>query len=240
MNLLLKTILIIHVTAGFLALLVGIVPMVVKKGSRLHKTTGLVFYWCMAVVCVTAVYLVFFKPSTLFLLFIAILSFYFCFSGRRILRLKKSQNQFTPTDQVAAWLALGASVVMFGLGVQAVVGWFTAGSISIFGMLYFFFAGILFTNARYDVNLFRTPEKARYCKMEWFFGHITRMCGSYIATLTAFATVNTRFLPDHHFIVDLAAWMLPGIIGGILIGRTVRYYLQKFNVRTHVRTADVA
>lgn len=229
MNLLLKLMLIVHITAGFLALLVGVVPMVSKKGGRLHKLTGLVFYWCMAAVCLTAVYLVFFKPSTLFLLFIAILSFYFCFSGRRILRLKRSQNRLTRTDQLAAYGALGASLVMFGLGVQAVVGWFSTGSISTFGMLYFFFAGLLFSNALYDVRLFHNPEKARYGKMEWFFGHISRMCGSYIATLTAFAVVNTRYLPDHHFMIDIAAWVLPGVIGGILIGRTIRYYMQKFN-----------
>lgn len=35
------------------------------------------------------------------------------------------------------------------------------------------------------------------------------MCGSYIATLTAFATVNARYLPDHRFMVDIAAWTLP-------------------------------
>ena len=239
MSILLKIMLVIHVAAGFIALLAGIVPMVTEKGNRLHKRSGLIFYWCMAVVCLTAVYLVFFKPSTIFLLFIAILSFYFCFSGRRILRLKKSQNQFTLTDRVAAYLALGASVVMFGLGVQAVIALFTKGNIAIFGLLYFFFAGILFTNARYDVNLFRHPEKARHGKMEWFFGHIARMCGSYIATLTAFATVNTRYLPEHHFLVDLAAWVLPGLIGGLLIGRTIRYYQQKFK-RDQATTRTVA
>lgn len=227
MNFLVKITLIVHVAAGFLALLVGLVPMLAKKGTRLHKVTGLIFYWCMAIVCVTAVYLVFFKPSTLFLLFIAILSFYFCFTGRRMLRLKKSQHAFTLTDRVAAYLALGASVAMAGLGVQAVVEFFTTGSLSVFGLLYFFFAGILFSNARYDVMLTRHPEKARDGKKEWFYGHITRMSGSYIATVTAFATVNTRYLPNHHFLVDIAAWTLPGIIGGMLIGCTIRYYKEK-------------
>ncbi|GAB3246382.1 hypothetical protein GCM10027347_01200 [Larkinella harenae] len=233
MNTLVKLILIIHIAAGFLALLVGLVPMITKKGNRLHKVTGLIFYWCMALVCLTAVYLVFFKPSTVFLLFIAILSFYFCFSGRRILRLKKAPYQFTLVDQVAAYLALGASLVMAGLGVQSVVNWLNTGHLSLFGLLYFFFAGILFSNARYDVRLFRNPEKARDGKMEWFYGHITRMSGSYIATVTAFATVNTRYLPEHHFLIDMAAWTLPGIVGGMLIGRTIRYYKEKATVRTH-------
>ncbi|MFD1142725.1 DUF2306 domain-containing protein [Larkinella insperata] len=227
MNLLLKITLIVHIAAGFLALLVGLVPMLAKKGTRLHKLAGLLFYWCMATVCLTAVYLVFFKPSTLFLLFIAILSFYFCFTGRRILRLKKTQNRLTLTDRVAAYLALGSSLMMAGLGVQAVIGWMNTGNLSMFGLLYFFFAGILFSNARYDVRLIHNPEAARNGKMEWFYGHISRMSGSYIATATAFATVNTRYLPHHHYLVDIAAWTLPGIIGGMLIGRTIRYYKEK-------------
>lgn len=229
MSIFVKIMLFIHIAAGFLALLVGVVPMVTKKGNRLHKVTGLIFYWCMAIICLTAVYLVFFKPSTLFLLFIAILSFYFCFTGRRILRMKKPHAQFTRTDHIAAYGALGASLMMAGLGVQAVVNWLNTGNLSMFGILYFFFAGILFSNARYDVLLLRHPEKARNGKMEWFYGHITRMSGSYIATITAFATVNTRYLPTHHFLIDLAAWTLPGIIGGILIGRTIRYYKEKSN-----------
>ncbi|MFC5411306.1 DUF2306 domain-containing protein [Larkinella bovis] len=227
MNLLVKLTLMLHIAAGFLALFVGLVPMLTKKGNRLHTVSGRIFYWCMGAVCLTAIYLVFFKPSTVFLLFIALLSFYFCFTGRRILRLKKSKVPFSRTDQVVAYLALGSSLVMAGLGVQAVMHWFSTGTLSVFGLLYFFFAGLLFANARYDIILFRHPEKARNGKMEWFYGHITRMSGSYIATVTAFMTVNTRFLPVHHFLVDLAAWTLPGLIGGILIGRTIRYYKEK-------------
>lgn len=228
MSVLVKIMLVIHIAAGFTAMVVGIVPMIAKKGGRTHNLAGKVFYWCMAVVCLTALYLVFFKPSSLFLLFIALFSFYMCFTGRRILRLKKSKNQPTALDHWAAYLALGAALVMFGLGVQNVVKIFTTGTIAVFGMLYFFFAGILFSQARYDIVHFRNPEKRKHGNMEWFFGHITRMVGSYIATVTAFATVNTRNLPIEAWWIDIAAWTLPGIIGGMLIGRWVAYYKKKF------------
>ncbi|WP_234736178.1 DUF2306 domain-containing protein [Tellurirhabdus bombi] len=228
MSVLVKIMLVIHIAAGFTALLVGIIPMIAKKGGRVHNRAGNIFYWCMAVVCLTALYLVFFKPSSLFLLFIAIFSFYMCFTGRRVLRLKKAVNQPTALDHWAAYLALGAALIMFGLGVQNVIKIFTTGSIAVFGLLYFFFAGILFSHARYDIVHFRNPDKRRHGNMEWFFGHITRMVGSYIATITAFATVNTRYLPIENLWVDIAAWTLPGIVGGMLIGRWIAYYKKKF------------
>ncbi|GAA4411272.1 hypothetical protein GCM10023187_36860 [Nibrella viscosa] len=239
MDLLVKSMLIAHVAAGFTALVVGIVPMIAKKGSRLHNRTGLVFYWCMAIVCITAVYLVFFKPSSLFLLFIAILSFYFCFSGRRMLRLKSPNGQPTRTDRLAAWLAVGAAMTMIGLGGYNLYGLYT-GTFSVFGTLYIFFGFLLLGNARYDVVRFRNPAKAKYGRMEWFFGHITRMVGSYIATLTAFATVNTRYIPHQSIWVDLAAWTLPGIIGGMLIARWIIYYKAKFAEKSVITSPVVS
>ena len=46
--------------------------------------------------------------------------------------------------------------------------------------------------------------------------HIGRMTGAYIAAFTAFLVINNTFLPQ------VLAWSLPGIIGGIFIGRTLR------------------
>jgi uncharacterized membrane protein YfcA len=42
------------------------------------------------------------------------------------------------------------------------------------------------------------------------------MTGAYIAAFTAFLVINNTFLPP------VLAWSLPGIIGGIFIGRTLR------------------
>jgi hypothetical protein len=49
------------------------------------------------------------------------------------------------------------------------------------------------------------------------------MGGSYISAVTAFVVVNIQ-LPQFQWVL----WILPGIIGGILIGRTIRKYKVQF------------
>jgi hypothetical protein len=48
------------------------------------------------------------------------------------------------------------------------------------------------------------------------------MGGSYIATVTAFLVVNNKGL-----VPDLMAWIAPGVIGGIVIGRVTKAYKKK-------------
>ena len=55
-----------HIAAGFTALLVGSIPIFVEKGNRLHRQSGLVFYWAMAFVSVSAFWLVAFKNANPF------------------------------------------------------------------------------------------------------------------------------------------------------------------------------
>ena len=48
------------------------------------------------------------------------------------------------------------------------------------------------------------------------------MGGAYIATVTAFLVVN-----NPPYIPGLVVWIAPGAIGGMMIGRTRRYYMEK-------------
>jgi hypothetical protein len=64
------------------------------------------------------------------------------------------------------------------------------------------------------------PVPLRY----WFQNHISRMGGSYIATVTAFLVVN-----NPPYIPGLVVWIAPGVIGGVVIARTRRYYANKFS-----------
>ena len=68
-------------------------------------------------------------------------------------------------------------------------------------------------------------------KMHWFFQHFTRMGGSYIATFTAALVTNiNRIVPGSapEWVIT-AGWIVPSIVGGVLISRTVRYYKQKYS-----------
>jgi hypothetical protein len=66
----------------------------------------------------------------------------------------------------------------------------------------------------------------------WFFGHLQRMGGAYIATTTALASVNATFL------LEIARWLVPGAIGGAVIWYLSRRYERRFGVPERVEPAD--
>ena len=223
MTSLVTSILILHVAAGTTALLVGLVPMFSQKGSKLHNRTGLVYVWCMIIVAITALLVCVLKPFgmlRLFLTGIAVMSFYLCMTGWRITKQKKSGP--TKADKILAYVTLVVSIAMMGFGAYLLTG-----GLSPFAFLFPLFGFLTFRNALYDIKSFgKTPEK-----MHWFYHHITRMGGSYIATFTAFLVNNVyRMLPeDAPAWMGTISWIAPGLVGGILIGRTIKYYRQKFN-----------
>ncbi len=57
----------------------------------------------------------------------------------------------------------------------------------------------------------------------WFQNHISRMGGSYVATVMAFLVVN-----NPPFIPSLVVWIAPGIIVGFIIARTRKFYMDQF------------
>jgi uncharacterized membrane protein len=230
MKTLILVLLIIHVSAGSTALIVGLFPMFSKKGSRLHNRTGLVYVYCMIIVAVTALLLCGlqpFKMLRLFLTGIAVLSFYLCITGWRATKQKKSGP--TQVDKLLTYITLAVSIAMLGFGAYLL----TSGP-SIFAILFTVFGFLTFKNAWYDHRSFG----ARPEKMHWFYHHITRMGGSYIATFTAFLVNNMyRMLPSTApSWIESVGWIAPAIVGAVLIGRTVRYYRKKFD-RTNASLA---
>lgn len=224
---------ILHVAVGFLALAIGLVPMLSKKGSRLHNTTGLVYYWSMVVVAVSAVGLVLVSPITdgrLFLTGIAVFSFYLCFTGKRSLKQRDNEPVRWYDWGVSGMMAT-AAVAMVVYGLYHLSALWNRGQFESIGLLFVVFGFFSGTNARYDFKKYLSSEKSKYGNREWFFVHIERMGGSYIATFTAFALVNIRYIfPDASVAVNIATWIMPGIIGGLFIGRAVRFYLTKFKM----------
>lgn len=223
MEMLVKLFLITHIAAGTTALLVGLIPMLAKKGGRLHNRAGRIYVYCMIIVAASAVLLCVSQPFKLFRLFlagIAVFSFYLSFTGWRATKQKKTSP--TLGDQLLTYVTLVVSVGMIGFG-----GWLISQSSSFLSILFTFF-GIL-------TLIFATQDFRRIGKkpapQHWFFQHITRMGGSYISAFTAFIVVNTGRIvangaPEW---IGLAGWIAPSVIGGMLISRTVRYYKQKFS-----------
>ncbi len=222
-----------HVAVGFLALAVGLVPMLSKKGSRLHNTTGLIYYWSMVLVAISAVGLVLISPLTdgrLFLTGIAVFSFYLCFTGRRSLQ-QRDEEPVRWYDWGISGLMAATSIAMIGYGVYHLSTLLAKGQFESIGVLFLVFGIFSGSNARYDFKKYLLPHAAKYGSREWLFVHIERMGGSYIATFTAFALVNIRYIfPDAPAGIYIATWIMPGLIGGLFIGRAVRFYLAKFKM----------
>lgn len=227
MKTLLLLLLITHIATGFTALLIGLIPMFSKKGSRLHNRAGLVYVYCMITVAITALLLCGlqpFKMMRLFLTGIAVFSFYLCFTGWRA--TKNKQGQVTPLDTLITYGALLVGVAMVCFGIYLL----TQGGLSFMPIVFTFFGALTGQFAGQDIRQQQQPT----LKMSWYFQHFTRMGGSYIATFTAAMVTNApRLLPANApEWTSTLIWIAPSILGGMLIGRTVRYYKQKFAAKS--------
>ena len=223
MKTLLALLLITHVTAGFIALLVGLLPMFARKGSRLHNRAGLVYVCCMITVAITALLLCGLQPvkmGRLFLTGIAIFSFYLCFTGWRATKNKQGiQTQFDKTLTYST-LLVGVTMVCFGTYLLTQRGF------SFMPIVFCFFG---FLTGRFAWQDYR-QQQLPTLKMSWYFQHFTRMGGSYIATFTAAVVTNaSRIVPANapEWTATLI-WIAPSVLGSVLIARTVIYYKRKF------------
>jgi uncharacterized membrane protein len=210
--LLFKIFLALHIAGGTTALLAGAAAMIAPKGKRAHSFAGQTYFWAMAAVCASAVVMCFLRPQQ-FLFYVAIFSFYLAFTGRRMTERKQLGDKAEVQDWTAAVLAAlggGALIVrgVWSLALGESFGWVNV----VFGALCLGFS------LRDMVSFVHPPQEKTY----WFFTHLTRMLAAYIATFTAFAVVNVKFLPA------LAVWLLPTVVGSIGIAVWTRYYRQKF------------
>jgi Predicted membrane protein (DUF2306) len=205
----------LHIVAGYIALVVGPGALLTHKGGLWHRRWGKIYYWAMAGVALSAVVLSLYRPN-LFLLLLAVFSFYQAFSGYRVLsrKLPHLGQRATPLDWAAAASTLAGSVA---LAVYGLVGWHSSTTFCIVPVIFGALGSVL---AGQDVRSFRRPATA---KQAWWFGHMGRMLGAYIATVSALSVVNFAFLPP------LIRWLWPTAIGvpGIFIW--ISYYRRQFN-----------
>jgi hypothetical protein len=206
-----RSILVVHIFFGMLALFVAPAAMIAHKGGLWHRRWGKVFFWAMAVVALSAVLLSVLRPQ-LFLPMVAVFSFYLAFTGYRVLYRKSPQHLAGTLDWVGAGLMLlgGAGLLCYGAFLVRT---------SSFGTVAITFGTVGLLLAISDVRAFRNPSSD---KRAWWFTHMRRMMAAYIATVTAFSAVNFQFLPP------VARWLWPSVAGTLGILTWVRYYQRKF------------
>jgi uncharacterized membrane protein len=206
----------IHILAGTVALVVAPIALLTLKGGPTHRRWGKVYFWAMAVVAATALVVGYWR-SLLFLMLIAVFSFYFALSGYRVLYRKRPDlgQRASSLDWTAAGIALAASAVLIALGfIQPTPTFQRLSTVAkVFGFVGLIIAGL-------DVWQFLSPPED---KRAWWYKHMANMIGSYIAVVSAFSVVNFLFLPT------TLRWLWPTMIGTPAIAIWISYYKRRFN-----------
>lgn len=186
--------LVLHVAAGFAALVAGLVAMLSRKGGPAHIRAGRMFYGGMMVAGATACVLAYLRPNA-FLFLIGVMSLYLVHAGRRAVAAGAPDWR----DHGAAIAMLLAGAVMVVLGALGVAGIEVLPLPAGLAVVLVVFGGIGAALSAADLRAFRRD-------LSWsdkVARHLQRMTGAYIATTTAFIVVNGSFLPP------LVRWLGP-------------------------------
>jgi uncharacterized membrane protein len=209
----------VHITAGASAFLMAPIALVTAKGGKQHKRWGMVYLWSMGTVAATAVPMAFFFPVR-FLALVAVFSFYFAFSGYRVLRLKELSRggSAEPIDWIAGAVTFATSALL------AWLSWFRPASIEVLPVVGVIFGLIGMRGSAVQLlSYVRKPKE----KMFWWYTHLGNMIGSYIAAWSAFSVVTlTRVIGNHWYV-----WLWPVMVGVPAIAATIAYYKRKFTPR---------
>lgn len=195
-----------HAAFGGIALVCGGIALSTKKGYKLHKKSGKLFYYAMLISAILALIISLlpnhFSP---FLFCIGVFSAYLIISGYRSLRLKRSNINLN-ADKFLAGLMILTGLAMVGYPILL------EGEVNVVLFVFGIF-GIVFGIR--DLLMFRKPKSMR---KNWLNRHLGNMTGGYIAAVTAFFVVND-ILPG------LFSWFTPTVIGSIYIS----YWIRKLN-----------
>jgi uncharacterized membrane protein len=200
----------VHVFAGIIALISGSLSMFNRKGGKTHGITGQLFFWSMAIVFITSIYMSLVKEKW-FLFVTGFFSFYMAVSGYRSLYVKKLHLGQRPV--LVDWL-IGISGTAFAMGMYYLATTLLPGNS--FGIVPIAFGTVSLYFAVDDLLKF---YRKTLPKTQWINSHAIRMGGAYTATLTAFLVVNVQFKPS--WII----WIAPGIVISVIVSYKVKKFL---------------
>ena len=188
----------VHIAAGSIALLAAVVALATAKGGVNHLRSGRVYAIGMTVIFLTAIPLAIFG-SDIFLLLIAVFSFYLVFAGWRFARNRRGRPQ--PVDWIAVGILGLTGVGMWGYGAILVMQedsqWVT---LLIFG---FIALALAIADGYFHYRLAKGLSSAGKQRVQ---RHLTNMLAGTIATVTAVMVVNVDLDPVW------IPWVLPTVV----------------------------
>ena len=206
--------LVIHIAAGSVALLTAFVALVTAKGGVIHVRAGRVYAIGMTIIFLTAIPLAILGAS-IFLLLIAVFSFYLVFAGWRFARNRSRRPQ--PVDWIAAAIMGLTGLGMWGyavvLALSGAGNWVTMVAFGFIAVALSVADGLFFYQ-----GLAGKRRPAPHLRIQ---RHLTNMMAGTISTITAVMVVNVSMNPVW------VPWLLPTVvITPLIIWWNVRTALQ--------------
>lgn len=219
-----KSILYLHIALGSVSLLVFLIPMFLKKGSKLHRKIGWVYVYSMWGVIVSALMLSVINLvtakylSALFLGFLAILTAGPLWFGIAILKYKKN----IPVSYIKTKKIFSALVLVMGIVNLAAAAYMKFQGMGI-ALLFFGILGLVSGQ-----ELFQSGDTIRN-KANWYKDHLSGLIVGGIAAYTAFFAFGGRALFASVLTESLMVipWIAPSVIGSVVIRWYKRQYDKK-------------
>lgn len=207
----------VHVLAGCIALITGLVSILLRNNVKRHKKAGIIYFYAMTVVFVTAAYVSVYKQN-IFLLCVAFFTYYACLTAYRALKLKRLHLDQKPG--IIDW----SIEVFFGLMHVSFLAFalllLKKGHTEV-GIVSLVF-GVFGLRGNY-ITIHRLCGKSKH-KNYWLLAHIGGMLGSYIGAITAFfVNNNARWI----HLPEIVAWLGPTALITPLIIFELRKYKSK-------------
>jgi uncharacterized membrane protein len=205
-----KANIIVHVSTGLIALILGITALTTPKGRKTHRKSGKLFLCFLTIVVFTGLLGVLIFKVNQFLLVITVLSGYNAYSGIRV--LKNKTNQINRQDILVGIFA--ASTGIYFIFYMKSIGMFWS-PVIIYATL-----GALFSMILYDILRYLIPSK-KYGNL-WLYEHIYKMIAAFTALLAAATgTVFDEYQPHSQY--------LPSLFGTVLTIVFIVYFYRKNN-----------
>ena len=235
----------IHIGLGSMALLLYWLPVISKKGSRLHIRAGQVFYYFMLTVSASGMLmsllglfdpvgiyaagkalteaqlqrmLVWRIPFSQFLLLLSLLTWVTVRHAIGVLKARDDRTMLRKLSyQGPVWLMLPTAAYVMFQGIQT-------------GMsLLIIFSIVSLITA---VNITRYAYKSQIAPRAWIIEHFSAMVGSGIAVYTAFFAAGGRRLLAQWLPGDwqLLTWLLAPSLGVLALLLFTAYYKKKYRV----------
>lgn len=201
-----------HIVFGSIGFLCGYLALFSKKGSYLHKKSGIIFVFSMVFSVLLSILITLIpKHENQFLVLIGCITIYFVFSGLRALQFKTKPVSLLDKIMSCSLFFVGLFMCM-----QAVIRVISSQKLNV---LYLFFGIGCLLLSWADYRFYKQS------KLNFLTQHISRMMGGLIAATTAFIVAGLH-------LSQLVFWILPSLIGTYII----RYNIKKYSTPNNSTT----